>query len=159
MDTASVMVNYTDSDFADAIRALLPKGTYWQEAENVELTHLIDALATDFKTTHDDIELSLLTEFDNTLFGWKISDYQALLYQVAGDDAGVVFDARATPNLIYVELSDEARKDCAQAWRAFENERLPHTEITWLFSASLTVQHQLAGSRHIRNVHTYKVTS
>ncbi|MCG6410097.1 hypothetical protein K6U17_12730, partial [Vibrio fluvialis] len=73
MDTSSVIIDYSAEEFAQAIRALLPKGQYWQEADNPELTSLIEAMATDFKATHDDIELSLLTDFKEALFGWKIS--------------------------------------------------------------------------------------
>ncbi len=106
MDTSSVIIDYSEADFADSLRALLPKGQYWQEAENVELTNVIEALAIDFKTTHDDVQLSLLTDFKQALFGWKISDYQALLYEMAGNNSGVVSDASATTNLIYVSVVD-----------------------------------------------------
>ncbi|EEX39697.1 hypothetical protein [Vibrio furnissii] len=158
MDTSSVIIDYSAEDFAQAIRALLPKGQYWQEVDNPELTSLIEAMATDFKATHDDIELSLLTDFQEALFGWKISDYQALLYTQAGDDAGTVSDDRTTPNLIYVALQEDARISCAQAWAAFEEKRLPHTEITWTYQSRLDVHHQLANCRHIRNQHNYEVT-
>lgn len=158
MDTSSVIIDYSEADFADSLRALLPKGEYWQEAENVELTNVIEALAIDFKTTHDDVQLSLLTDFKQALFGWKISDYQALLYEVAGNNSGVVSDASATPNLIYVSLGDEYRGSSKKAWTEFEKKRLPHTEITWTYQSRLDVHHQLANCRHIRNLHTYEVT-
>ncbi len=158
MDTSGVIIDYSESEFADALRALLPKGEYWQEAENVELSNVIEALAIDFKTTHDDVQLSLLTDFKQALFGWKISDYQALLYEVAGNNSGVVSDAIATPNLIYVSLGDEYRGTSKKAWTEFEKTRLPHTEITWTYQSRLDVHHQLANCRHIRNLHTYEVT-
>lgn len=158
MDTSSVITDYSESDFAEAFWALLPKGEYWQEAENVELTNVIEALAIDFKTTHDDVQLSLLTDFKEALFGWKISDYQALLDEVAGNNSGIVSDARATPNLINVSLGDEYRGSSKKAWTEFENKRLPHTEITWVYQSRLDVHHQLANYRHIRNLHTYEVT-
>ncbi|PNI06183.1 hypothetical protein C1N32_04070 [Vibrio diazotrophicus] len=158
MDTSSVIIDYSEADFADSLRALLPKGKYWQEAENVELTNVIEALAIDFKTTHDDVQLSLLTDFKQALFGWKISDYQALLYEVAGNNSGVVSDSRATPNLIYVSLGDDYRGSSKKAWTEFEKKRLPHTEITWTYQSRLDVHHQLANCRHIRNLHTYEVT-
>ncbi|MGL4225416.1 MAG: hypothetical protein ACRCSE_09880 [Vibrio sp.] len=158
MDTSSVIIDYSTADFAGAVRALLPKGDYWQEAENPELTAVVEALAIDFKATHDDIELSLLTDVKNALFGWKISDYQALLYEVAGVGAGVVADSITAPNLIYVSLGDEYRGFGKEAWEKFEAKRLPHTEITWTYHSMLDVHHQLASCRHIRNLHTYEVT-
>ncbi len=158
MDTSSVIVDYSESDFSEAFRALLPKGKYWQEAENVELTNVIEALAIDFKATHDDVELSLLTDFKDELFGWKLSDYQGLLNEVAGVNSGEVYDERANPNLIYVSVGDNYRGFCKQAWVEFEKKRLPHTEITWIYNSVLDVHHQLANYRHIRNLHTYEVT-
>ncbi|MDW6019929.1 hypothetical protein SBW85_19680 [Vibrio plantisponsor] len=158
MDTSSIIIDYSEADFADSLRALLPKGEYWQEAENVELTNVIEALAIDFKTTHDDVQLSLLTDFKQALFGWKISEFQALLYEVAGNHSGVVSDSKATPNLIYVLLGDEYRGSSKKAWTEFEKKRLPHTEITWTYQSRLHVHHQLANCRHIRNLHTYEVT-
>ncbi|WED23503.1 hypothetical protein L3Q72_19885 [Vibrio sp. JC009] len=158
MDTADLIIDYTEADFADAIRALLPEGEYWQEAENQELTNLIDGMAIDFKTTHDEIELSLLTDFDDKLFGWKLSDYQALLFRVAGDNSGQVFDSPETPNLIYVSLTESARNNSKQAWIEFEKRRLPHTEITWIYNSKVDYHHQIANYRHIRNLHKYEVT-
>ncbi|EKO3430212.1 hypothetical protein NTH35_001753 [Vibrio fluvialis] len=128
MDTSSVIIDYSAEDFAQAIRALLPKGQYWQEADNPELTSLIEAMATDFKATHDDIELSLLTDFKEALFGWKISDYQALLTESGG--VGRVYDDKATPNLIKIDLYSY---DNNAAFAAFEEKRLPHTEFHWLY--------------------------
>ncbi|EKO3397746.1 hypothetical protein OI845_000594 [Vibrio fluvialis] len=128
MDTSSVIIDYSAEDFAQAIRALLPKGQYWQEADNPELTSLIEAMAIDFKATHDDIELSLLTDFKEALFGWKISDYQALLTENGG--VGRVYDDKATPNLIEIDLYSY---DNNAAFAAFEEKRLPHTEFHWLY--------------------------
>ncbi len=158
MDTSSLVVDYSEADFAEAFRGLLPKGEYWQDPENIELTNVIDALAADFKVTHDDVSLSLLTDFEDDLFGWKISDYQGLLYAVAGQNSGDVYDQRSTPNLIYVSLGDQYRNLSQQAWTEFEKKRLPHTEITWIYNSQLVVNHQLANCRHIRNLHTYEVT-
>lgn len=158
MDTSSVIVEYSASDFSNATRSLLPKGKYWQDTENAELTNVIEALGIDFKATHDDIELSLLTDFEEALFGWKISDYQTLLNSTASENSGLVYDDRTTPNLIYVSLGEDYRGSCKQAWAAFEEKRLPHTEITWIYNSELNVNHKLANCRHIRNLHTYEVT-
>ena len=158
MDTSSLIIEYSEGDFAEAIRLLLPKGEYWQEAENQALTNTIEGMAADFKATHDDIELSLLNDFKNSLFGWKISDYQALLFEVAGNDSGKVFDKRNSPNLIFVSLADPNRQSSQQAWTEFEKRRLPHTEITWIYNSTIDYHHQLANYRYIRNQHKYEVT-
>lgn len=83
MDTSDLIIEYSGGDFADAYRGLLPQGEYWQDTENAELTNTINGIAKDFKKTHDDIELSLLTEFEEQGFGWKIRDYQSYLGQWA----------------------------------------------------------------------------
>ena len=135
MDTSSVIIDYSEADFADSLRALLPKGKYWQEAENVELTNVIEALAIDFKTTHNDVQLSLLTDFKQALFGWKISDYQALLTE--SGSVGRVYDERATPNLIKIELYSY---DNNQSLTALEEKRLPHTEFQWIYPLDAQTQ-------------------
>lgn len=128
MDTSSVIVSYSEQDFTDATRALLPKGKYWQETENAELTNVIEAIGTDFKATHDDIELSLLTEFEEGLFGWKIRDYQGLL--AATGSTGTVYDDINSPNLIKIDLFSY---DNDKSIEAFEEKRLPHTEFHWIY--------------------------
>lgn len=157
MDTSELIIDYTESDFSGAIRSLLPKGQYWQEADNLELTQLIQAMAIDFKATHDDIELSLLTELKESLFGWKISDYQALLFDVSGTESGTVYDDVATPNLIYVSLNSSARKTAGEAWKAFEEKRLPHTDIKWLYINETTLFQQVANYQYSQNFHEYEV--
>ncbi|WP_299141338.1 hypothetical protein [uncultured Vibrio sp.] len=131
MDTADLIVEYSEGDFADAYRRLLPKGQYWQDTDNVELTHTICGIARDFKQTHDDIELSLLSEFKEPLFGWKIQDYQRLLDEVGAK--GLVYDDIAIPNVIKIDLADPYSDDNAAAFEAFENVRLPHTECYWIY--------------------------
>jgi len=158
MDTSELIIDYSEKDFSDAIRSLLPKGDYWQQADNTELQNTIEGMAADFKDTHDEIELSLLTQFNNDLFGWKISDYQALLFTTAGKNNGQVFDREEKPNLIYISLFQSGRKNSKQAWSEFEKRRLPHTEITWIYNTQIDYQHQIANCRHIRNLHQYEVT-
>ncbi|WP_076589686.1 hypothetical protein [Vibrio ostreicida] len=158
MDTSDLIIEYSEGDFADAYRELLPKGEYWQDTENAELANTINGIAKDFKKTHDDIELSLLTEFEEKGFGWKISDYQGLLNTVASPQSGRVFDEVTTPNLIYASLYDSFRQFSLKTWQAFEKYRLPHTEIAWIYHSSLDVNHQISNSRHIRNLHKYEVT-
>lgn len=128
MDTSSVIVSYSEQDFTDATRSLLPKGQYWQDTENTELNNVIEALGSDFKATHDDIELSLLTEFEEEIFGWKLRDYQGLL--VATGSSGTVYDDIEYPNLIKIDLFSY---DNDRSFEAFEEKRLPHTEFHWIY--------------------------
>ncbi|MBU2898041.1 hypothetical protein [Vibrio hepatarius] len=158
MDTSDLIIEYSEGDFADAYRGLLPQGEYWQDTENAELTNTINGIAKDFKKTHDDIELSLLTEFEEQGFGWKLSDYQGLLNTTAGKQSGLVFDDVRDPNLIYCSLYDSFRHHSIEAWQAFEKHRLPHTEIAWIYHSHFRVHHQMANYRHIRNLHKHEVT-
>ncbi|MBA5760852.1 hypothetical protein H2O73_00740 [Vibrio sp. 404] len=128
MDTSDLIIEYSEGDFADAIRVLLPKGEYWQEVDNPELTNTIKGMAVDFKVTHDEIELSLLTEFREQSFGWQLSDYQALLNEIGS--VGKVYDDVTAPNLIKVDLFSY---DNDKAYAVFEEKRLPHTEFAWIY--------------------------
>lgn len=157
MDTSGLIVDYSEGDFADAIRFLLPKGEYWQEASNPELTNTIEGMAIDFKATHDEIELSLLTEFRQQSFGWRVRDYQGLLNDCIGGYGGVVFDDVSHPNVVYASLFDTSRGFSKPSWAAFEDKRLPHTEIAWIYHSDLDVHHQMMNCRHIRNLHQYEV--
>ncbi|MEZ9604252.1 hypothetical protein AB4274_13650 [Vibrio sp. 10N.261.55.A10] len=158
MDTSDLIIEYSAGDFEGAYRGLLPKGEYWQDTENLELANTIKGMAKDFKQTHDEIELSLLTEFEEQQFGWKVSDYQSLLNTTAGQQSGMVFDEVSHPNLIYGSLYDSFRHLSIQAWQAFEKYRLPHTEVAWVYHSAFIVHHQMANYRHIRNLHKYEVT-
>lgn len=157
MDTSDVIIDYSESDFADAIRALLPKGEYWQETENQKLTNLIEGMAKDFKVTHDEIELSLLAELKDDLFGWKINDYQALLFDIAGKGSGAVFDDINKPNLIYVSITPSSRNNANDAWQAFEKYRLPHTEIQWIYNNETTLFYQAVNYQIVKNIHQYEI--
>lgn len=128
MDTSQLIIEYSEGDFADAIRVLLPQGEYWQEADNPELTNTIEGMAADFKITHDEIELSLLTELRELSFGWKLSDYQTLLNEIGS--VGTVYDDVNNPNLIKVDLFSY---DNDKAYAVFEEKRLPHTECAWIY--------------------------
>lgn len=154
MDTSDLISKYTDDDFAHAIRQLLPKGRYWQDTDNAELTNLISGMSAEFKVTHDEVQLALLAEFDGALFGWKLSDYQALLIQ--SDLEGAVYDDVHQPNLIFVSLASNERSE--KAWHDFEQVRLPHTAIQWIYSTSTKLHLQLGNARYIRNSHTHKAT-
>ncbi|RYU50028.1 hypothetical protein [Aliivibrio finisterrensis] len=154
MDTSALIVERSEEEFAQAIRQLLPKGQYWQESDNAELTALIEGMGAEFKITHAEVQLALLTGFEGDLFGWRLSDYQALLIDC--DIKGRVHDTQASPNLIFVSLLPGERSE--KAWREFERVRLPHTAIQWIYNASTTLQVQLGNARYIRNTHTHKAT-
>ncbi|WP_375751587.1 hypothetical protein [Vibrio sp. HN007] len=126
MDTSDLIPDYTQRDFEDATRALLPKGQYWQGPDNQELTSLIEGMAIDFKKTHDEVQLALLTEFSDSLFGWKIRDYQTLLNE--SGSTGTVYDDVNSPNLIKIDLFSY---DNDRVFAEFEKKRLPHTEFAW----------------------------
>lgn len=154
MDTSDLVIDYTTQDFEQAIRHLLPQGQYWQEPTNTELIDVIKGMAIDFKVTHDEIQLALLSDFSESLFGWKIVDYQNLLNQSA---QGVVFDDKATPNLISISLASNCRSETA--FNDIEKVRLPHTEIQWVANTRATEYIQVANASHIRNTTQHEVTS
>ncbi|OCH17002.1 hypothetical protein [Aliivibrio logei] len=152
MDTTGLIIEYSNEDFAHAVRQLLPKGNYWQDSDNVDLSNLIAGMGADFKVTHDEVQLALLTEFKGNLFGWRLSDYQALLIQDGAK--GTVYDDINQPNLIFVSLEPNLRSE--KAWHDFEEVRLPHTRIQWVYNASTTVHMQLGNARYIRHTHTHE---
>ncbi|CAK1707053.1 hypothetical protein [Vibrio crassostreae] len=139
MDTSDLIIEYSTGDFEGAYRGLLPKGEYWQDTENVELANTIQGIAKDFKQTHDEIELSLLTEFEEQQFGWKISDYQRLLMTMGSN--GVVYDEVVTPNLIKINLYSYCN---GAAFKALEEKRLPHTEFHWIYPLDAEVKFEQA---------------
>lgn len=152
MDTTGLIIEYNNEDFTHAVRQLLPKGKYWQDSANVDLSNLIAGMGADFKVTHDEVQLALLTEFKGNLFGWRLSDYQALLIQDGAK--GTVYDDINQPNLIFVSLEPNLRSE--KAWHDFEKVRLPHTRIQWVYNASTTVHMQLGNARYIRHTHTHE---
>ena len=145
MDTSDLIIEYSESDFADAYRGLLPQGEYWQDIENAELTNTINGIAKDFKKTHDDIELSLLTEFEEQGFGWKIRDYQSLLGTMGSN--GLVYDDVKRPNLILIDLLSY---DNRTAISAFEKVRLPHTAFHWMYPLEAKTQFEQATALTIK---------
>ena len=153
MDISTLLVDYLATDFAGAIRKLLPNGEYWQQNENAELNALINAIGEEFKTVHDECQLNLLTEIREEVFGWRISDYQELLYLYT---KGKVFDEITTPNLIYVQLEKNLRSE--KALYNFEEKRLPHTAILWLYTSATDLHIQASNARYIFNQHKHKVT-
>ena len=135
MDTSDLIVEYSDDDFALVIRHLLPKGKYWQDPDNTELTHLIAGMGAEFKVTHDEVQLALLTDLSGNLFGWRLADYRQLMADHG--IAGKVYDEQSTPNLIsiYVDASQSYQAMMA----AFNKTRLPHTKFHWILDATASV--------------------
>jgi hypothetical protein len=114
------------------VRQLLPKGQYWQDPTNAELNNLIAGMGIDFRVTHDEVQLALLTELDNELFGWRLADYQNLMEECGVN--GKVTDTPAIPNLISVNVDATSEYDGIVF--AFNQERLPHTQFQWFFDAT-----------------------
>ncbi|GIC79488.1 hypothetical protein [Moritella sp. F3] len=131
MDTSELIIEYSAADFTLALRQLLPQGHYWQDADNMELSALIAGMGADFKMTHDEIQLALLTENDSNLFGWRLADYQTLMADYA--IVGKVNDSSSTPNIIsiYLDPSQPYKKMMA----GFDAVRLPHTQFHWVLNA------------------------
>lgn len=128
--------NYSADDFKQALQKLLPPGEYWQnQTPETDLDKLLTAIAQEFKTTHDETKLSVLIKLDETLFGWKLSDYQNLL-DVNGI-SGQVYDYPNTPNLIYLEL--DQTNDVLDIFKQIEEVHLPHTRLVWRYTSGLNV--------------------
>ncbi|MBE8578676.1 hypothetical protein [Vibrio sp. OPT18] len=138
MDIADFLTSYSEEGFTQALRQLLPKGAYWQEAENIELERLLQGMAADFKATHDDLHLGILIAEPEPLFGWKLSDYRRLMKE--HDITGEVFDDKERPNLILVAL--DASQPYQKMLKAFEEIRLPHTSLFWLFDVTESMKPQ-----------------
>ncbi|MEC4728167.1 hypothetical protein HWQ46_21760 [Shewanella sp. D64] len=132
MDTSDLIIDRNDDDFANAVRQLLPKGQYWQDSTNTELNNLIAGMGADFKVTHDEVQLALLAEVDNELFGWRLADYQHLMTETGA--RGNVVDDPAFPNLITVNVDASWPYD--KVMPAFIEVRLPHTDFHWILDAT-----------------------
>ncbi len=136
MDTSDLIIEYDETDFALAIRQLLPKGQYWQDTTNKELNALIQGMSAEFKCIHDEVELALLTEHYTPLFGWRLSDYQRLMNKHG--IVGQIYDDPKTPNLIEVYLNP-VQVALEAMMHDFEKTRLPHTEFHWIFNPLLNI--------------------
>lgn len=138
---------YSLNNFKKSAQSLLPPGEYWQnQTPGTELDNFLSAVAEELKTTHDETKLSVLFELDNSLFGWKISDYQGLLNQ-QGIEA-VVYDSIQTPNRIYIEVVN--LEDLLTTFKQLESLRLPHTEITWKKRKEVFIGIYVRSLNHLR---------
>lgn len=131
MDTSDLITEYTATDFSLALRQLLPQGHYWQDVDNIELSALIAGIGADFKMTHDEIQLALLTELDSNLFGWRLADYQKLMAKYG--IVGKVNDSSSTPNIISIHL--DPSQSYKKMMAGFDVVRLPHTQFHWILNA------------------------
>lgn len=140
MDSSDLIIEYSDADFARVIRQLLPKGHYWQDGDNAKLSNLIAGMGAEFKVTHDEIQLTLLAEIENTLFGWRLDDYRNLMieYGIVGE----VCDNPLTPNIILIAL--DPSQNYANMMMAFDEARLPHTKFHWIFNVMANVDNPMA---------------
>lgn len=139
--------NYTDKDFRNAFEALLPPGKYWQNpSEGSDLDKLLDGVGLELKTTSDEIKIRLLFDADNTDFGWRIADYQALFD--TRDITATVTDDPASPNWIYVEVDN--LEDLYQTFLEVESLRLPHTKIEWIKNGSIGISGAMLATQFVQ---------
>jgi len=121
---------YTQADFKQAVSALLPNGQYWQYDQGCPLDALLNALATEFKTVHDETKIDTLYQEDNNVPGWKLADYQTILNDNA--IAGDVYDDSSTPNLIYIDIDHS--QTAGNLMQELDGYRLPHTAFCFTYS-------------------------
>jgi len=128
MDVTQLDPPRTQADFANALQQLLPPGDYWHpQQESPELTQMLNGLGAELKTVHDETKLSFLFAIDNSLMGWKLADFQALLD--SGNLNSTVYDNAQTPNLIYIKF--EQQDNAGALMQTLEEHRLPHTKLNW----------------------------
>jgi hypothetical protein len=126
---------YTKDDFKQAVSALLPAGQYWQYEQGDQLDAVLEALAAEFKTIHDETKIDPLYQQDNNVLGWKLADYQAILND--NEIVGTVFDDSSTPNLIYINF--EAGQVAGDFMKTLESYRLPHTAFCCTYAQQKTL--------------------
>jgi hypothetical protein len=114
---------YSKDNFKQAVSALLPAGQYWQYEQGDQLDDVLEGMAAEFKTIHDETKLNILYVPDNSNTGWKLSDYQTLLN--TSEVVGQVYDESETPNLIYIDF--EAGFMVGDLMKKLDSYRLPHT--------------------------------
>ena len=139
--------NYSQQDFKKAIQNLLPPGEYWSNVEeNSELDKVLNAISEELKITHEETKVSLLFNTNNTLQGWKLSDFQRIL-EIQNIN-GTVTDNPDTPNIINVQLSSTT--DLLPVFRQMHNHKLAHTRLSWGLKASLRVNAMMQATTHQR---------
>ena len=129
--------DYTVIDFKNATAALLPPGEYWQYPTNKELSDLLNGIAEELKTTHDQTTQPLLYEKDNSLNGWRLTDYQTILNNQK--ILGIVYDDPIIPNLIYIGI--QANQNPYQTLVGMDSYRLPHTAFCFKFQNKIQKLH------------------
>jgi len=126
---------YTKDDFKQAVAALLPPGQYWQYEKGDQLDDVLEAVATEFKTIHDETKINPLYQDNNNVLGWKLSDYQTILND--NEIIGNVFDDSSTPNLIYINF--EAGEVAGDLMKTLDSYRLPHTAFCCTYAHQKTL--------------------
>lgn len=119
---------YTESQFVNAVYALLPPGEYWQDKSTSEqLSAVVEGIAKELYTTYVENNKVFLDQQDKTQSNWRIADYQALLDTYKKN--ATVSDNPEAPNVITI-LLDNA-DSIIEMMAAVENKRLPHTAVNY----------------------------
>ena len=142
---------YSKDDFKQAVSALLPAGEYWQYEKGDQLDGLLEGMATEFKTIHDETKINLLDQTNNNLSGWKLADYQTILDE--NEIAGTVYDDSSTPNLIYIDIDHS--QAAGNLMQELDEYRLPHTAFCFTYNYKCplyvaVVHNNLQINHHIR---------
>lgn len=140
--------NYTESDFVEAVKLLLPPGDYWGQS-NDQIDGLVSVIGKELYQSYLDNMLLFLNQDNRSENNWRIADYQALLdlYQkgaVASDDAQM-------PSVIDIKLSSVS--SILSMLTAVEQMRLPHTVINW----KLPLEQGVATGIRMLNYHRIEV--
>ncbi|BBN59305.1 hypothetical protein [Hydrogenovibrio marinus] len=120
---------YTLQDYRNAVEKLFPPGKYWEQPEDdSDLDNLYWAIAQEWKTTADELKTNILFGANNTLFGWKISDYQRLLDENGID--GTVFDDKSMPSYIYFNINN--LEDSLAVFNQVNELNLSNIRVVWM---------------------------
>lgn len=118
--------NYTEADFVEAVKLLLPPGDYWCQS-NDQIDGLVSVIGKELYQTYLDNMLLFLNQDNRSENNWRVSDYQSLLdlYQ----KGAIASDSILTPAVIDIKLSSV--NYILEMLSAVEQMRLPHTAINW----------------------------
>lgn len=137
MAIAPPVIDYSASEFKQALIQILPPGNYWRNGElDSTLDKLLTALAEEFHLTYTETSNTLLFQPDKTLENWRVADFQALLDTAA--TGGQAFDDPNYPNIIFILL--EQTTDFLATMQQMQAHRLPHTQINWKLAGVLGVK-------------------
>lgn len=133
--------NYTEADFVEAVKLLLPLGDYWGQS-NDQIDGLVSVIGKELYQAYLDNMLLFLNQDNRSENNWRVSDYQSLLdlYQ----KGAIASDSILTPAVIDIKLSSV--NYILEMLSAVEQMRLPHTAINWRLQS---VQGVAAGLRMV----------